>query len=73
MTAKKQKRGRPMKDATDVKSESVLLRMESREKQAFTDAARVAGAPMSVWIRERLRQAAVRELEAASRPIPFLE
>ena len=46
--------------------------MEAREKQAFANAARIAGAPLTVWIRERLRKAAVRELEEAGCPIPFL-
>jgi len=69
----KEKRGRPRKSSESVKSKSVLLRLEEKEKRAFEDAARVAGIPLAVWIRERLRRAATRELEEASRPIAFLD
>jgi hypothetical protein len=46
--------------------------MEPREKEGFSEAASVAGIPLAVWMRERLRLAAMRELEEVSRPIPFL-
>ena len=36
------------------------------------DAAKMAGAPLSVWMRERLRIAAARELGEAGREVPFL-
>jgi len=55
-----------------MKAASVEVRMTVQEKQAFKEAAELAGIPMSAWIRERLRRAAIRELEDASRPIPFL-
>lgn len=72
MKNQKKGRGRPRKSSGDAKSMSVLLRLAVSEKQGFSDAASVAGIPLAVWMRERLRQAAVRELEAAARPIPFL-
>jgi hypothetical protein len=72
MTSKKKGRGRPRKSSGQAKSEGVLLRMEPSEKQGFSEAASVAGVPLAVWMRERLRLAAMRELEAADRPIPFL-
>jgi hypothetical protein len=72
MSAKKVRRGRPRKGSESTKSVSVLLRVEPREKLGFADAAGIAGVPLAVWMRERLRQAAVRELKAAARPIPFL-
>ena len=72
-TPKKGERGRPRKRAESVKSESILLRLEAREKKGFSAAAEVAGAPMAVWIRERLRLVAARELEAAGQRVPFLE
>ncbi len=56
-----------------MKTASVEVRMSNEEKQAFKDAAELAGIPMSAWIRERLRRAAIRELEDASRPIAFLK
>ena len=55
-----------------MKSESVLLRMETREKEGFTAAAELAGAPLSVWMRERLRRAAKNELEEAGKDVAFL-
>ena len=49
------------------------LRVEPEEKEAFEQAAAIAGVPVSAWIRERLRRAARRELEDANRAIPFLK
>lgn len=69
---KKPKRGRPPKEVDRLRSESLLVRLESTEKAAFKDAADLAGVPLSTWVRERLRQVAIRELDKASRPIPFL-
>jgi hypothetical protein len=46
--------------------------MGAREKEAFAEAARLAGAPLAVWMRERLRLAATRELQGAGRDVPFL-
>ena len=69
----KRGRGRPQKGSASTKSESVLLRLEPREKRGFTEAADVAGAPLAVWMRERLRRAAAKELEETGREVPFLE
>lgn len=66
------KPGRPKKALNQVKGESIELRLALPEKQAFKEAAQIAGIPLSIWIRERLRRAAVRELEEADRPIAFL-
>jgi hypothetical protein len=46
--------------------------LEVAEKQAFKDAAELAGLPLSTWVRERLRRAAREELEEAHRPVAFL-
>lgn len=51
----------------------LIVRVERTEKEAFRQAASMAGIPLSVWVRERLRQVAIRELEAVGRPIPFFE
>jgi hypothetical protein len=64
------KAGRPLK--ANKRGEYLEIRVEAAEKQAFKDAAELAGLPMSAWVRERLRRAAVRELEDAARPIAFL-
>ena len=62
--------GRPKKVRT--LGEYLEVRVEGLEKRAFRDAADLAGIPLATWIRERLRQVAIRELEAAARPIAFL-
>jgi hypothetical protein len=72
MTAKKKGRGRPRKGSAETKSEGVLLRMEAREKEGFALAAGIAGVPLAVWMRERLRWAAAKELREAGRDVPFL-
>lgn len=56
-----------------MKTEMLKIRVDSLEKKAFEDAAGISGLPLSGWIRERLRRAAVRELEDAVRPIAFLQ
>jgi hypothetical protein len=68
----KPKRGRPPVESGHAKSESLLLRLSSAEKQGFAEAAAMAGAPLTVWMRERLRRAAAKELEDAARSVPFL-
>lgn len=73
MKTKDKRRGRPKKSSEAAKSATVLLRMEQREKQGFTDAADLAGVPLSVWIRERLRVVARYELEKAAQPVAFLD
>jgi hypothetical protein len=73
MATKKKGRGRPRKASSATKSDSVLLRLEPREKRGFAEAANVAGAPLAVWMRERLRSAAARELEGVGRQVPFLD
>lgn len=55
-----------------VKSESVLLRLDTEEKEAFQQAARMAGTPLAIWMRERLRKAARIELQDAGKTVPFL-
>ena len=70
---KKPKRGRPPKEANQLRSQSLLVRLETTEKKAFQDAAQLAGIPLSTWVRERLRQVALRELNKASRPVSFLK
>jgi hypothetical protein len=73
MATKKTGRGRPRKGSAQTKTESILLRLEPREKQGFAQAAGMAGAPLAVWMRERLRTAAVRELESAGQEVPFFD
>lgn len=72
MNTKQQKRGRPKKAPGRTKDEYLDIRLEASEKQAFKDAAELAGLDLSAWIRERLRLASRKELEGAGRPIAFL-
>jgi len=72
MKTEKKGRGRPRKSSDEKKGESLLLRLDAREKQGFLEAAQIAGVPLTVWIRERLRKLAAKELEQANKPVPFL-
>ena len=66
------KRGRPPKGDDRVKADYLDIRLLAAEKQAFRDAADLAGLDLSAWVRERLRLLARKELEAADRPVAFL-
>jgi hypothetical protein len=55
------------------KAELLQVRIDSAEKEAFTEAATLAGIALSAWVRERLRMNAARELEAAQRSVAFLK
>jgi hypothetical protein len=72
MTMRQNRRGRPPKALGRLRDIRLDVRLEGAEKEAFRVAAELAGLDLSAWIRERLRWAATRELEAAMRPIPFL-
>ena len=63
--------GRPPK-ATKL-DEYLEIRVETAEKQAFKDAADLSGIPLSAWVRERLRRAAIRDLESAGQKVPFVK
>ncbi|MGD9711481.1 MAG: hypothetical protein AB7V46_05365, partial [Thermomicrobiales bacterium] len=67
----KNKGGRPRKPIK--RDECLEIRVRSAEKQAFKDAAGLAGVPLSAWLRERLRCDAIPELEDAALPIAFLK
>jgi hypothetical protein len=73
MANEPKRRGRPPKGSDRIKADYVEVRCEAGEKQAFRDAAELAGLDMSAWVRERLRSAARKELEGADRPVAFLE
>jgi hypothetical protein len=55
------------------KQRVLQIRLTEAEKQAFNEAANLAGIPLSSWVRERLRLASIRELENAGRKIPFVK
>ena len=72
MEPKVARRGRPPKAAYSVKAEYLDIRIGTWEKQAFRDAANLAGLDLSAWVRERLRVAARKELESGNLPVAFL-
>jgi hypothetical protein len=71
MGARRKKTGSGSVEST--KGELLQIRLSAKEKLAFRESAELAGLAISAWVRERLRRAAVRELEEAARPIAFLE
>lgn len=56
-----------------MKSESMEIRVRPEEKEAFKRAAELAGISLSSWARERLRLAAIRELEGSGLQVPFVK
>jgi len=54
------------------RSEWIKLRSSPDEKAGFERAAQIAGLSLSGWIRQRVRAAAVRELEVAGEIAPFV-
>jgi uncharacterized protein (DUF1778 family) len=66
------KRGRPPKAIDHLRAEYLDIRLLAAEKQAFRDAANLAGLDLSAWVRERLRRLARKELEAAGQSVAFL-
>lgn len=56
-----------------MKDHAVQIRVSSEERLAFNQAAQLSGIPLSSWVRERLRLAAIRELENAGQKIPFVK
>jgi predicted HicB family RNase H-like nuclease len=69
----KRKRGRPSKKPDELRTEDLLVKLKTDEKEAFKIAADLAGVSLSSWVRERLRQVAVSELQKAEYPVAFLK
>jgi hypothetical protein len=67
------KRARSTAYTGKTKSEYLEVRVGPTEKQAFKEAADLAGLALSAWIRERLRQVAQRELQTHGRQAAFLQ
>lgn len=55
------------------KQQVLQIRLTEKEKAGFQAAADIAGIPLSSWVRERLRLAAIRDLELAGQRVPFVE
>lgn len=54
------------------KEQVLQIRLTTEEKLGFATAAEIAGIPLSSWVRERLRLAAIRDLESAGIRVPFI-
>lgn len=54
------------------KERVLQIRLTDDEKRGFAAAAELAGIPLSSWVRERLRLAAIRDLESAGLKVPFV-
>lgn len=57
----------------NTKSETIQIRLSTAEKEGFEQCAKLAGIPLSSWVRERLRLTAIRELENAGQSVPFVK
>ena len=55
-----------------MRTELLQLRLQPEEKNAGQEAAAFAGISLSAWVRERLRAAAIQELEGNGRSVPFV-
>ena len=55
------------------KGQVLQIRLSDAEKQGFVASAELSGIPLSSWVRERLRLAAIRDLESAGKKIPFID
>ena len=56
-----------------MKTDSLQIRLQPKEKEAFELAAQLSGIALSAWVRERLRRAAIKDLTDAGRQVPFLQ
>jgi uncharacterized protein (DUF1778 family) len=54
------------------KKDRLEVRLENGEKEAFDHCAEMSGVSLSIWVRERLRRVARKELEEANKAVPFL-
>lgn len=61
------------KAASKPKTDILQIRLTGAEKLGIAQAAALAGIPLSSWVRERLRLAAIRDLESAGRQVPFVD
>ena len=56
-----------------MKTDTLQIRLQPEEKEAFELAAQLSGIALSAWVRERLRLACIRELEGIGRTVPFVK
>ena len=61
------------KGSRRARAEILQVRLSPSEKTSFERAAQIAGVPLSSWVRERLRVAALRDLDSVGEPAPFMQ
>ena len=54
------------------KDTQVLIKLSEAEKEGFKKAAEISGIGFSAWARQRLRAAAIRELQEVGEKVIFL-
>lgn len=65
--------GRPKKPEGESKTQFLQVRLLELERDGFAEAARLAGIPLSTWVRERLRIVARKELQEYGKRAEFLD
>ena len=75
MSKKKLKKspGRPKKPEGESKTQFLQVRLLELERDGFAEAARLAGIPLSSWVRERLRVIARKELKEYGKKAKFID
>lgn len=64
-------RGRPKKSSDQLQTVSLDVRCAIAEKDTFKAAADLAGMPLSMWVRQCLRQMATKQLHEAGQEVAF--
>lgn len=55
------------------KDTQILIKLSESERDGFKRAAEIAGVGLSAWARQKLRSAAIKDLQEIGEKIPFLE
>jgi len=55
-----------------MKNTQILIKLSDTEKEGFKKAAEIAGIGLSAWARQKLRSAAIKDLQEVGEKIPFL-
>ena len=55
------------------KDTQILIKVSETEKEGFKKASEIAGIGLSAWARQKLRSAAIKDLQEVGEKIPFLE
>jgi hypothetical protein len=61
------------KNPADGRIAYMQIRLTDAEKEAFETAARLSGLALSAWARTGLRRLSAQELQAAGKPVKFLD